>query len=150
MTLSVHFPAPVALLAHPRLRGRRRIEHGLTLDRGSLRIGRPVDYGDMVAAVLGSVGVLTDSGGLQKEAFLLGRPCTTMRPETEWVETLEGGWNVLVPDPHRLPGEAWASIATRSAPAAGRGTPYGDGRASQSVVEVLPSLFDPFWRMTRA
>ncbi|PSK67259.1 UDP-2,3-diacetamido-2,3-dideoxy-D-glucuronate 2-epimerase [Micromonospora sp. MH33] len=128
-------PVPVALLAHPRLVARVE-EHGLKLSRGSLHAGRPLPYAAMVAAVLGSVGVVTDSGGLQKEAYLLDRPCTTLRTETEWVETLADGWNVLVPDPREL-GAQWATTATRPAPEAPRGTPYGDGRAAHRVAETL-------------
>ncbi|MEU4477485.1 UDP-N-acetylglucosamine 2-epimerase (non-hydrolyzing) [Micromonospora sp. NPDC023966] len=128
-------PVPVALLAHPRLVARAE-EHGLKLSRGSLHAGRPLPYAAMVAAVLGSVGVVTDSGGLQKEAYLLDRPCTTLRTETEWVETLADGWNVLVPDPREL-GAQWATTATRPAPEAPRGTPYGDGRAAHRVAETL-------------
>lgn len=129
-------PVPVALLAHPRLVVRAE-EHGIKLNQGSLHSGRPLPYAGLVAAVLGSAGVVTDSGGLQKEAFLLDRVCTTIRPETEWVETLEGGWNQLVPNPHELDAAEWAKIATRPAPAAERGTPYGDGRAAHRVVEFL-------------
>jgi len=128
-------PVPVALLAHPRLVARAE-NYGLKLNQGALHSGRPLPYAGMVAAVQGSVGVVTDSGGLQKEAYLLARPCTTLRPETEWVETLEGGWNFLIPDPWTL-GDDWTAKATRPAPAAERGTPYGDGRAAQRVVEVL-------------
>jgi UDP-N-acetylglucosamine 2-epimerase (non-hydrolysing) len=128
-------PTPVALLAHPRLVA--RAEHfGLKLRQGSLYPGRPLGYAGMMAAVLGSAGVVTDSGGLQKEAYLLARPCTTLRPETEWVETLEGDWNQLIPDPWEL-GSAWTSAATRTAPSTDRGEPYGDGRASHRVVDVL-------------
>jgi UDP-N-acetylglucosamine 2-epimerase (non-hydrolysing) len=90
----------------------------------------------MVAGVLGSAGVVTDSGGLQKEAYLLGRPCTTLRPETEWPETLVGDWNRLIPDPWSL-GDDWATAAARAIPAGERGTPYGDGRAAHRVVDVL-------------
>lgn len=129
-------PVPVALLAHPRLLA-RAAEHGVPLASGSIRVGRPLPYAGLVAAVLGSVGVVTDSGGLQKEAFLLGRPCTTLRPETEWTETVAGGWNALVPDPYELaPGE-WGELVTRAAPRESRGQPYGDGRAAERVVEVL-------------
>jgi UDP-N-acetylglucosamine 2-epimerase (non-hydrolysing) len=128
-------PVPVALLAHPRLIA--RADHfGMKLRRGSLHPGRPLPYAGMVAAVLGSAGVVTDSGGLQKEAYLLGRPCTTLRPETEWVETLEGDWNRLVPDPWQL-GAEWAGAATRPAPRTDRGEPYGDGRAAHRVVDRL-------------
>lgn len=108
-------PVPVALLAHPRLVARAE-EHGIKLQQGNLHVGRPLPYAGLVAAVLASAGVVTDSGGLQKEAFLLGRACSTVRPETEWVETLEGGWNVLVPDPQDLPAAEWAALATRPAP----------------------------------
>jgi UDP-N-acetylglucosamine 2-epimerase (non-hydrolysing) len=128
-------PMPVVLPAHPRLVA--RAEHfGLKLRRNSLFPCSPLPYAGMVAAVLGSAGVVTDSGGLQKEAYLLDRPCTTLRPETEWVETLAGDWNRLVPDPWLL-GDDWAPVATRPAPAAERGEPYGDGRAAQRVVAVL-------------
>lgn len=129
-------PVPVALLAHPRLVARAEA-HGIKLERGAVRVGRPLPYAGMVAAVLGSQGVITDSGGLQKEAFLLERPCTTLRTETEWPETLAGGWNALVPDPGELGASQWAATATRPAPDAPRGTPYGDGRAAETVAAVL-------------
>ncbi|MBM7439178.1 non-hydrolyzing UDP-N-acetylglucosamine 2-epimerase [Streptomyces sp. HB132] len=129
-------PVPVALLAHPRLVARAE-EHGLELDRGSVHVGRPLPYADLVAAVLASSGVVTDSGGLQKEAFLLRRTTTTVRPETEWVETVDTGWNVLVPDPHAMDPDAWAGTVTRAAPTADPGTPYGDGHAAKNVVRII-------------
>lgn len=129
-------PVQVALLAHPRLVAKAQ-HHGLELERGSIHVGRPLAYGEMVAAVLGSAGVVTDSGGLQKEAFLLRRTCTTIRPETEWVETVANGWNHLVPDPHRLPGDDFAELVTRAVPTGEPGAPYGDGAAAQRVVQVL-------------
>jgi len=132
-------PIPVALLAHPRLVARAEAQ-GLKLQRGAVHVGQPLPYAAMVAGVLGSAGVVTDSGGLQKEAFLLGRPCTTLRTETEWVETLVDGWNHLVTDPGEL-GEQWAKLATRPAPQFERGTPYGDGAAAKRVVEVLAEHF---------
>ncbi len=128
-------PVPVALLAHPRLVARAD-EYGIKLGQGSLHVGRPLPYAGLVAAVLGAAGVVTDSGGLQKEAYLLGRPCTTVRSETEWIETLVDGWNELVPDPAAL-GAAWSDTATRPAPAAPRSAPYGDGRAAERVVTFL-------------
>lgn len=128
-------PVPVALLAHPRLVAKAR-EQGLNLAQGAIRVGRPLDYAGLIAAVQDSVGVVTDSGGLQKEAYLLGRPCTTLRSETEWVETLAGGWNQLVADPGVL-GGGWESVATRSAPDVVRGAPFGDGKTADRVVDTL-------------
>jgi UDP-N-acetylglucosamine 2-epimerase (non-hydrolysing) len=129
-------PVPLALFAHPRLVARAD-EYGVKLERGAVHVGGPLPYAAMVSAVLGSVGVVTDSGGLQKEAYLLGRPCTTMRPETEWPETLEGGWNQLVPDPRKLSLSAWVDIAARPEPPTPRGTPFGDGHAADNVVRIL-------------
>ncbi|WP_193609680.1 non-hydrolyzing UDP-N-acetylglucosamine 2-epimerase [Nocardioides lijunqiniae] len=128
-------PVQVALLAHPRLLAKAQ-HHGLELARGAIRVGRPLAYGQMISAVLASVGVVTDSGGLQKEAFLLRRTCTTIRPETEWVETLDSGWNLLAPDPASM-GEDFARQVLRSVPSTEQGSPYGDGTAARRVVEVL-------------
>lgn len=124
-------PVPVVLLAHPRLVN-KAATLGIDLVGGNLYQATPLAYPQMVRAVMGAVGVVTDSGGLQKEAFLLGTPCTTIRPETEWVETLEGGWNILDNDLTQL-----ASVAVREAPTTPQGTPYGDGNASDRVREAL-------------
>lgn len=130
-------PVPVALLAHPRLVA-RAAAHGLDLARGSVRPGRPLPYAGLVAAVEGSVGVVTDSGGLQKEARWLRRPCTTLRPETEWLETLAHGWNVLVPDPHLDPVDRWVATATRTAPVVVDDPDAPDvGGAAHRVVDAL-------------
>ncbi|MCD0443727.1 UDP-N-acetylglucosamine 2-epimerase (non-hydrolyzing) [Glycomyces sp. A-F 0318] len=129
-------PVPVVLLAHPRLRAKAD-QYGLKLTQGSLTAVAPLPYRGLVATVLASSGVVTDSGGLQKEAYLLGRPCTTLRTETEWVETLDGGWNLLVPRPDRLDAAEWRAVAARPAPAAAQGTPYGDGAAGRAVVATL-------------
>ncbi|GAB3229781.1 UDP-N-acetylglucosamine 2-epimerase (non-hydrolyzing) [Glycomyces halotolerans] len=129
-------PVPVALLAHPRLRAKAE-QHGLKLETGAIVAGPPLPYAELVAAVLASTGVVTDSGGLQKEAYLLDRPCTTLRTETEWVETLHDGWNVLVPHPGEMPADQWRTTASRPAPDTPTGTPYGDGRAGFEVLKVL-------------
>lgn len=124
-------PVPVVLLVHPRLRARAEAA-AVDLGAGSLRPVAPLTHADMLGAVLRADGVVTDSGGLQKEAYLVGTPCTTVRTETEWPETLQGGWNVLVEEPSAL-----AASATRGRPTAPRGAPYGDGdAATRTVVEL--------------
>ncbi|HSP60594.1 MAG TPA: UDP-N-acetylglucosamine 2-epimerase (non-hydrolyzing) [Ornithinimicrobium sp.] len=122
---------PVVLLAHPRLRA-RATEQGLDLSGGSLSVHDPLPYPALVGAVEQARGVITDSGGLQKEAFVLRTPCTTVRTETEWVETVELGWNVLVG-----PGPDLAAAASRPAPAPTGATPYGDGHAAAAVLDAL-------------
>jgi UDP-N-acetylglucosamine 2-epimerase (non-hydrolysing) len=124
----------VLLLAHPRLVARAEAA-GVDLHRGRIVVARPLPYPEMVAAVLGSAGVVTDSGGLQKEAFLLGRLCTTVRTETEWTETLDGGWNVLAGHPDQL--ERLRELVSRPLPSGPQASPYGDGRAAPLVVRTL-------------
>jgi UDP-N-acetylglucosamine 2-epimerase (non-hydrolysing) len=124
-------PIPVVLLAHPRLVA-RAASAGIDLTAGALRTTEPLGYPQMVAAVLHSRGVVTDSGGLQKEAFLLGAPCTTLRTETEWTETVDLGWNVLRPRVDDL-----AEVVMRPRPAPATATPYGNGRAAEATVAAL-------------
>lgn len=121
---------PVVLLAHPRLVAKCD-EHGLELGGGNLVAHPPLSYPDLVSAVLGGRGVITDSGGLQKEAFLLKRKCSTVRTETEWVETVELGWNQLCE-----PGQI-AAAANRPEPEITDAAPYGDGQAAGRVIEAL-------------
>ncbi|WP_371151686.1 non-hydrolyzing UDP-N-acetylglucosamine 2-epimerase [Buchananella felis] len=123
--------APVVILAHPRLVA-KAAEHGIEISRGNLVAHPPLAYPDLVASALHARGVITDSGGLQKEAFLLRTPCTTVRPQTEWVETVELGWNVLAE-----PGPALVAAAQRPRPADTQEAPYGDGAAADRVVAVL-------------
>jgi UDP-N-acetylglucosamine 2-epimerase (non-hydrolysing) len=124
-------PLPVRLLAHPRLADRARAL-GLPLSAGSLQASDPLPYPSMIAAMAVSAGLVTDSGGLQKEALLLGVPCTTLRARTEWPETLQDGWNMLVPDPRDL-----AAAVSRSRPLGEPPQPYGDGHAAARVVAEL-------------
>ena len=127
-------PVKTILPVHPRLRAKAE-EFGLDITAGNLVAVDPLAYPDMVNAVVNSVGVVTDSGGLQKEAYLLGAPCTTLRTETEWVETLEDGWNVLDPDLTLV-----ATSAVRPRPTAERGTPYGTGHAAAQVARSLQAF----------
>jgi UDP-N-acetylglucosamine 2-epimerase (non-hydrolysing) len=124
-------PVPLALLAHPRLVARTQ-DFGIPLAGGAVRVGEPLPYPELVHAAADACAVVTDSGGLQKEAYLLGTPCTTVRTETEWVETLEGDWNRLVPDPAGL-----AQAVARPLPSGPRPPVYGDGHAAERTVDLL-------------
>lgn len=124
-------PVPVVLTAHPRLVAKCRAA-GIALDGGALRVVAPYGYPDMVAAVRGARAVVTDSGGLQKEAYLLGTPCTTVRTETEWGETVAAGWNRLDPDLQLR--ETWSTVAR---PSGADRTIYGDGHAAVRVATAL-------------
>lgn len=122
---------PIALFAHPRLVARAK-DQDLDLRGGNLFVGEPLPYPDLINAVKNASAVVTDSGGLQKEAYLLGTPTSTLRTETEWVETLENDWNVLVKDPSTLP-----SALERPRPSAERPAYYGEGDASERTIQAL-------------
>jgi UDP-N-acetylglucosamine 2-epimerase (non-hydrolysing) len=123
--------SPVVLVAHPRLVSRAS-SVGLELAGGSVHTITPLGYHQMLRLVMGSAGVVTDSGGLQKEAFLLGIPCTTLRTETEWTETLDNGWNILDSNLTLV-----GSVAVRPKPEIARSQPYGDGNAAARVLTEL-------------
>jgi len=120
---------PVRLLAHPRLRA-RLAQHDIE-PKGVLRIHDPLPYAQMLATVHASEGLFTDSGGLQKEAFILRVPCVTIRGETEWPETLEGSWNVLA-DPAD---DLQELIARKRLPRTSN--PFGDGHTATRIVEII-------------
>jgi UDP-GlcNAc3NAcA epimerase len=126
---------PIVWPIHPRTRITLARE-GLTdtLSEKVLLID-PVGYLDMVQLEKFAAAVVTDSGGVQKEAFFHGVPCITLRDETEWVELVDGGWNTLVP-----PGEiASFKEIVRAALARERSaiSPYGRGDASTRIVDAL-------------
>jgi UDP-GlcNAc3NAcA epimerase len=104
-----------------------------------VRVIEPVGYLDMVNLTRSSRRVLTDSGGLQKEAYWLGVPCVTLRDETEWVETVEVGWNMLVGS-HR---DRIVEAVRTFAPPSARPSLYGDGSAAARCVDLMESLSRP-------
>ncbi len=119
-------PGTVVLPLHPRTKG-ALARAGLTLD--GITVTEPLGYLEMTHLVKASAGVLTDSGGLQKEAYFHRVPCITLRDETEWVETVDAGWNRL-----------WQSPET--------GAPrrdidaYGDGNAALRITQAIAAYLD--------
>jgi UDP-GlcNAc3NAcA epimerase len=127
-------PLPVLFTVHPRTR-RRLDQAGLTRrleDSGTVITAPPLGYLETAALLVGARALLTDSGGLQKEAYLAGVPCITLRSTTEWTETVEHGWNVLVD----LDADAAVAAVSRQPPAE-RPPLYGDGHAGERVVDAL-------------
>lgn len=133
---------PVVFPVHPRTVARIRSACPDWQPEARLRMIDPVGYLDMIALVSSSALVLTDSGGLQKEAFFLGAPCVTLRDETEWTETLAAGRNVLVgADPAAVLGAVSRIMESRAnrndvSPAGPDGS-FGDGRAAERIVAAV-------------
>jgi UDP-GlcNAc3NAcA epimerase len=125
-------PRDVILPLHPRTRARLEAAGLLELLAEKVELLAPQGYLDFTSLLVHASAVLTDSGGVQKEAYIAGVPCVTLRDTTEWVETVDSGWNVLV-DLDR----AAALRALERTPPAERPELYGDGRAGERVVSSL-------------
>ena len=143
--LLAELDAPAILPLHPRT-ARAFEAAGISPSRGALRVIAPASYLDMLTLERHARAILTDSGGVQKEAYFFSVPCVTLRGETEWVETVEAGWNALVDiDPGRFRAAIGAVArwdrtnapfgeqATGSAPR----DLYGSGHAAEAIAAVL-------------
>src|SRR2546430_3744686 len=128
-------PLPTVFPLHPRTRARLAAADllGRLEAAPRLRLTPPLGYLDFLTLARGSRAILTDSGGVQKEAYLLGTPCVTLRDTTEWVETVQLGWNVLTD----LDTGAALGALMRPAPSGERPELYGGGRAAQRICDVL-------------
>ncbi len=125
---------------HPRTR-KFLSDYGLEAEirrSSNVKLVEPLGYLEMLILEKNARKILTDSGGIQKEAYLWGVPCVTLREETEWTETVEEGWNRLVGADKEKILEAISDFH----PTAPRQFSYGDGNASAKIVEILESHFE--------
>ncbi len=140
LTAIAELPVPVFFPAHPRTVGALRDRGLLETLPANLRISQPVGYLEMVTWARSAEVILTDSGGLQREAYWLGVPCVTLRGETEWEETVATGANVLFP-----PGGVGGLAETlKKHPGRGRDwdrLAYGDGQAAELVRQAVARRF---------
>jgi UDP-N-acetylglucosamine 2-epimerase (non-hydrolysing)/UDP-GlcNAc3NAcA epimerase len=129
-------PVQAVFPLHPRTRA--RLESADLLERVSraprLLLTPPLGYLDFLTLARNARAVLTDSGGVQKEAYLLGTPCITLRDTTEWVETVEAGWNVLV---DLDTAAALAALDRAPLPTAERPELYGGGHAGERIRDAI-------------
>jgi UDP-GlcNAc3NAcA epimerase len=126
---------PVIFPAHPRTRA-RLLELGLLeeLKGSNLRLIEPLGYLDMLVLEQNAQRILTDSGGMQKEAFFFSVPCITLRDETEWIETVQSGWNILAgTQSEKIEATLHAPIPDGSAPP----KIFGDGHAAKKIATNL-------------
>jgi UDP-N-acetylglucosamine 2-epimerase len=128
---------PVLFPVHPRTR--HAIDLGEHILPANVVALEPVGYPAMVALETSAAAIATDSGGVQKEAYLAGTPCITLRTETEWVETVEAGWNRVVGD---APESLAAILADAEFMSRERLRPelYGDAHAAGRIVAALERM----------
>jgi UDP-N-acetylglucosamine 2-epimerase len=125
---------PVVFPVHPRTRARIAALDGTAPRAANVRMLEPLGYLDMLNLETNARMILTDSGGMQKEAYFFGVPCVTLRPETEWVETVAAGRNVLAgADAARIR----RAVCETAWPAGAPEPIFGTGKAAQAIVECL-------------
>lgn len=123
---------PIIFPVHPRTK-QCLINSTLKIQNLKLRFISPVGYLDMLILEQNAKAILTDSGGMQKEAYFFGVPCVTMRTETEWIETVQAGWNVVVGANREKIINAVRSFKTGNP----RPKLYGDGRTAKKIIQHL-------------
>lgn len=124
-------PDTVVFPLHPRTRNFLN-DYGILLGKNVI-VTEPLGYLDMVRLESGAKKIVTDSGGVQKEAFFLGKPCITVRDETEWVETIANGWNILAGADRKRIEDAILNFA----PSQERGHFFGDGTAVEKMATII-------------
>ena len=136
LTAFHHLDLPIKFSLHPRTK--KRIEDiGLnTKDFSNIQFLEPVSYFENIANLSNADALITDSGGMQKEAYMLKKRCITIRPETEWVETLENGWNQLLYNHLDKLGEALRKPLGPYIEGI-----YGNGNASEEITDILSDFF---------
>ena len=122
---------PIIFPVHPRTR--QKLNNLTANQLNSLILIPPVGYLDMLMLEQNAKAILTDSGGMQKEAYFFGVPCVTMRTETEWVETVQAGWNVVVGANREKIVETVRCLKSDKP----RPELYGDGRAAEKIIQCL-------------
>jgi UDP-N-acetylglucosamine 2-epimerase (non-hydrolysing)/UDP-GlcNAc3NAcA epimerase len=135
--LLLALPRPLVFPVHPRTRARLEVSGmlGRLEEADGLRLSSPVGYVELLALAIHARAVVTDSGGLQKEAYLVEAPCVTLRDTTEWVETVESGWNELVDL------DAAAALAALERPRPSEHPDlYGGGRAGERIVAAIDAF----------
>ena len=123
----------IVLPVHPR--SRKMIESTNTIIPENISIIEPLGYLDFISLQKHSEKIITDSGGIQKEAYLNGIPCITIRPETEWIETVKAGWNVLVGNKK----DQLIENCLHFKPSHNRPRYFGDGNSSKKIISILES-----------